>query len=65
MQKLGYTAFLHIGPPIALAECGKSGSVSLGVAIVSEMARHSTGTSEPLGKDQVLFPADVDDARYQ
>ena len=37
----------------------------VGVAIVSEMARHSTGTSEPLGEDQVLLPVDVDDASYQ
>ena len=35
------------------------------VAIVSEMARHNTGTSEPLDEDQVLLPVDVDDARYQ
>ena len=38
---------------------------SLGVAIVSEMAWHSTGTNEPLGEDQVLLPVDVDGARYQ
>ena len=29
------------------------------------MARYSTGTSEPLGEDQLLFPVDVDDAKYQ
>ena len=25
----------------------------------------STGNNEPLGEDQVLFPVDVDEARYQ
>ena len=29
------------------------------------MARHSTGTSEPLGEDQVLLLVDVDDAKYR